>query len=478
MIMKKYLFKLVTAFALLIFTADVSAQLIVNTSQTPLQMAQKIAGQGVKILNPTIVCGANGYGSYTASATNLGSNAGVILTSGLATDAIGPNNVGNKTVQVGTAGDPLLNVVTGRTTFDACTFEFDIIPEGDTLKFDYVFASEEYPEWVNSQFNDVFGFFISGPGIVGQKNIAIIPGGAPCTINTVNNGTTNTGPCTNCAYYVDNQTVPGQTIQYDGFTKNLTAVSAVQPCQTYHLKLVIADASDRKWDSGVFIEQIESNNVNLSYVTASLIPQMIEGCNPATVTFTRFPVSNKVLNVPFSFGGTAIKNTDYTVSNAGTFVNFPANVATASFVITPVNDGITEGIETVKVYIGNPLCTGNPPTDSLLIEIHDSLYVTINPPKDSICPNAGQSVQLTTTTAGLNFSWSPAAGLNSATIKNPIASPAATTTYTLTTTAGACSNIRRSTIKVSNINLNATPTNILCNGQNNEIGRASCRERV
>lgn len=461
--MKKYFTKLVSTFTLVLFTGNLYAQLIVNTSQTPLQMAQKIAGNGVKILNPTIVCGPNGYGSYTATATNLGSAAGVILTSGLATDAIGPNNVGNKTVQVGTAGDPLLNTVTGRTTYDACTFEFDIVPEGDTLKFKYTFASEEYPEWVNSQFNDVFGFFISGPGIVGQKNIAIIPGGSPCTINTVNNGTANTGPCTNCTYYVDNQTVPGQSIQYDGFTKNLQAISTVQPCQTYHLKLVIADASDRKWDSGVFIEQIESNNVSLSYVTASLIPQMIEGCNPATVTFTRSPVNNKILNVPFYFGGTAIKNTDYTVSNAGTFINFPANAATASLVITPINDGLNEGIETVKVFIGNPLCPGNIATDSLLIEIHDSLYITLSPPKDSICP--GQSVQLTANTAGIGFSWSPAAGLSSTTIRNPIASPASTTTYTITTTAGSCSNIRRVPIKVSNMNLNAAQTNVLCNGQ-------------
>jgi gliding motility-associated-like protein len=463
--MKKYLSKLLSTALFLIFSYQTKAQLIVNTVQTPLQMAQRITGQGVRIINPTIVCGPNGYGSYTATATNLGSNAGVILTSGLATDAIGPNNVGNKSVQVGTAGDPLLNAVTGRTTYDACTFEFDIIPEGDTLKFDYVFASEEYPEWVNSQFNDVFGFFISGPGIVGQKNIAIIPGGAPCTINTVNNGTTNTGPCTNCAYYVNNQTVPGQTIQYDGFTKNLQAISVVQPCQTYHLKLVIADASDRKWDSGVFIEQIESNNISLNYVTLNGLPQMIEGCNPSTVTFTRFPVNNKTLTIPFSFGGSAVKNVDYTVSNAGSTVFFPANVGTASFVLTPINDGLAEGIEGVTVYIGNPLCTGTPPTDSLKISIHDSLLVSISPPKDSICP--GQSVQLTSTTTGVNFSWSPAAGLSSATIKNPIASPTVTTNYTLTTSIGACSNIRRTNIKVSNINLNPVVSNVVCNGQNN-----------
>ena len=130
--------------------------------------------------------------------------------------------------------------------------------------------------------------------------VIFTPGGAPCTINTVNNGTTNTGPCVNCAYYVDNQSVPGQTIQYDGFTKNLTAVSAVQPCQTYHLKLVIADASDRLWDSGVFIEEIESNNITISLATQNGLPQMIEGCNNATVTFTRTPITNKTLSIPYT----------------------------------------------------------------------------------------------------------------------------------------------------------------------------------
>ena len=469
--MRNYIPKIVSAFTILfsLFFLSSKAQLIISNGLTPAQLAQKIAGPGVKITNPVINCGANGYGSYTAAATNLGSNAGVILTTGVTANAVGPNNVGNKTTNAGTAGDPQLNTVTGRTTFDACTFEFDITPEGDTLKFDYVFASEEYPEWVNSQFNDVFGFFISGPGIVGQKNIAIIPGGAPCTINTVNNGTTNTGPCVNCAYYVDNQSVPGQTIQYDGFTKNLTAVSAVQPCQTYHLKLVIADASDRLWDSGVFIEEIESNNITISLATQNGLPQMIEGCNNATVTFTRTPITNKTLSIPFYFSnsvqGTATNNTDYTSNNAGGFVFFGANVGTASFNITAINDGITEGIEFLKVYVGNPLCPGSLPTDSLRVEIHDSLYLTVTPPVDSICP--GQSVQLNTLAGGNTFNWLPVTGLSATNIRNPIASPIVTTTYTVTTTAGACSNTRKSRINVSNTLLNQVVTNITCNGAAN-----------
>jgi len=55
----------------------------------------------------------------------------------------------------------------GFQTFDASILEFDFIPQSDTLKFNYIFGSEEYPEYVNSGYNDVFGFFISGPGIAG-----------------------------------------------------------------------------------------------------------------------------------------------------------------------------------------------------------------------------------------------------------------------------------------------------------------------
>ena len=116
------------------------------------------------------------------------------------------------------------------------------------------FASEEYPEYVN-QFNDVFAFFISGPGITGpyssptgfpggSANIALLPGTTtPVTINNVNNGDNDcfsggpSGPCVNCAFYVDN--CNGTTVEFDGFTTKLEAKIPVNPCQTYHLKLAI-----------------------------------------------------------------------------------------------------------------------------------------------------------------------------------------------------------------------------------------------
>ena len=167
----------------LLLSLGATAQLTVSTQSNLAQLAASITGPGVAISDPQITCHALGYGEFTYSGTQFGVvDQGVLLTSGRITDAIGPNNAGNTTFQAGTPGDPLLNLVTGRTTRDACKFEFDVIPQGDSLRFDFVFGSEEYNEWVGSQYNDVFGFFISGPGIVGDPgagsdhNIALIPG--------------------------------------------------------------------------------------------------------------------------------------------------------------------------------------------------------------------------------------------------------------------------------------------------------------
>ncbi len=151
-----------------------------------------------------IDCHADGFGEFSYTGSLLDINEGIILTSGTIENAIGPNNVSNRSFQQYRPGSALLDVVTGRTTHDACRFEFDVIPGGDSLTFDFVFASEEYNEWVGSQYNDVFGFFISGPGITGDAgigsdhNIALIPNSTQAvTINNVNNGS-------NTVHYFDN----------------------------------------------------------------------------------------------------------------------------------------------------------------------------------------------------------------------------------------------------------------------------------
>ena len=218
------------AFGAFLTAGSLSAQLSVAPQSDLQQLAAAITGSGVTISDPVITCHAQGFGEYAYSGTGMDLTEGIILTSGRITDALGPNNNAGNTnsFQQYTPGDTLLNNVTGRNTRDACKFEFDIIPTGDSLRFEFTFGSEEYNEWVGSQFNDVFGFFISGPGISGDPgagadhNIALIPGtGTPVTINNVNNGS-------NSAFYNDN--AGGSETQYDEYTVGLAAEAVVQPC--------------------------------------------------------------------------------------------------------------------------------------------------------------------------------------------------------------------------------------------------------
>lgn len=249
---------LLTVFFL--FSLASSAQLILNPALTPTQLVNLLTGPGVSVSNIVYTGNAVQRGGFTAAGTNLGIANGVVLSTGDINDGVGPNLNGSSGVDLFGAGDTVLDTIAGAVTGDAAILEFDFVPQNDTVSFRYVFASDEYPEYVCSTFNDAFVFHISGPGIVGSQNMAIIPGTAvPVTINTVNSGTpgasANAGSTcvlTYSAYYVDN--VGGATLEYDGLTTVLTALAVVSPCQLYHLRIAIADAGDRLWDSAVFFE--------------------------------------------------------------------------------------------------------------------------------------------------------------------------------------------------------------------------------
>lgn len=139
----------------------------------------------------------------------------------------------------------------GDSIAEAVILEFDFIPDSNHIALDYVFASEEYPNMNDSSYpstvcdtpNDVMGIFLSGPGITGEQNIALIPGtDIPVGVNTI------TPPGWNCngmpdysQYYVDN--TGGQNVIYNGFTTVLTAQAKVIPGATYHLKIGVADGA-------------------------------------------------------------------------------------------------------------------------------------------------------------------------------------------------------------------------------------------
>lgn len=441
-------------------------QLAVSPQTDLIQLARAITGPGVVIANPQVDCHDDGFGEFQYSGSLLGIDEGILLTSGTISNAVGPNDVEDKTFSQGRPGNTLLDTVTGRETRDACKFEFDVIPAGDSLRFDFVFASEEYNEWVGSQYNDVFGFFISGPGIIGDpgigndKNIALVPGtNQAVTINNVNNGS-------NASFYFDN--AGGQYVQYDGFTTGLSAISQVQPCETYHLKLVVADASDRKYDSGVFIAKVESNPVTLGLITQNGSDSLIEGCNNGLIRFTRQTVTNQPLTLEYYLHGTAINGTDYTAigdvnPSLPKTIIIPANQASADQAIQLVADNMPDSPETILVILGNPDCPGTV-LDTLVIPVLDSLNATVSPVMSNIC--IGGQVDLLAT-GGAQYAWSPAAGLSATNVPSPSASPSVTTTYTVNITHGACSATLQSTVNVSNITGTASITPPLCAGAAN-----------
>ena len=137
------------------------------------------------------------------------------------------------------SNDPQLDaIVAPDPTFDATVLEFDLTTTASTINIRYVFASEEYNEYVGSSFNDVFAFFVNG------VNCARI-GAEPISVNTVNAGH-------NGASFVDN-TAGGRAIEFDGLTVVLTCSAQVTPNVPNRVKLAIADVSDPVWDAAVFI---------------------------------------------------------------------------------------------------------------------------------------------------------------------------------------------------------------------------------
>ena len=259
--MKTNLFsRLILAVGIIVATLNTATSQVLEVTSgiIPEEMVEILIGSGLTYENVVYTGDSVARGQFWGGPGNIGVSNGIILTSGNVTKAPGPNNTSNASFDCDEPGDDDLTALAGCSTFDACVLEFDFIPEYEYIWFDFVFGSEEYHEYVG-QFNDAFGFFISGPGISGpysnnSENIARIPlSEIPVTINTVNCGNPYNCQmnCTNCQYFVNNGL---QFTQYDAFTTVLTAWANVVPMQVYHIKLSVGDGIDHIYDSGVFLQ--------------------------------------------------------------------------------------------------------------------------------------------------------------------------------------------------------------------------------
>jgi len=182
----------------------------------------------------------------------LGINDGIVLSTGIAATVSNGNNLPGGAWS-NTLSNPDLSTLTGFPTYDLAQLDFDFIATGDSMTFQFVFGSAEYPEWVGSAFNDIFGFFVNGPGISGPYtngavNLALVPGtNEVVSINTIN-------PTSNSNLYNDNSTLIIPNFYCDGYTVPMFAsIGNLVVGETYHITLAITDASDAALDSWVFL---------------------------------------------------------------------------------------------------------------------------------------------------------------------------------------------------------------------------------
>lgn len=435
----------------------------IDSTLTPFQYINNLVGLGVSFGNVSFQGDGQAIGFFDGASGNLGFGSGIIMATGPVAEATDPFFFGQlDQTEVLTDMPELTNLVPPTCGFgganDGSILEFTFVPQSTPVSFRYIFASDEYPTWVCSQFNDAFAFLISGPGIVGTQNLALVPGtNDPITISTINNGNVGTAgnagndPCilTNSQYFNTN---PPTDILYNGFTEVLTAVADVIPCSTYTLRLLLADYCDTGLSSAVFLEanSFGAAPIAITQTTLNGDSTTYEGCAPATLIFTRLNPDPFDYVFPFTLSGTAIQGVDYL--GVPPFVTIPAGQTSVELVLQAVSDGIVEGPETIELSY-ETICG----TISTTVFITEPPSVTVTPiASPAICEGLGPVTITgiaTTGVAPFTYTWSNGLPNGSSASVNP----AITTTYTLTAT-DFCGNSGNTNLTVNVANTPDVPT--------------------
>ncbi len=382
--------------------------------QTAEQAVSQLLGPGVTASNIVFTGSSVQLGlMYGAEGITFEPDSGIVLSCADVVNIELPGGFEDVPFGEGVSGDPdLLSIANSvpplinqnfsvSAVNDLAILEFDFVPSGDSLSFNYSFGSDEYLTWVNSSFNDIFAFFLSGPGIVGPYdapaefpdgaiNIASVPDSdplLPITISSVNN-------VLNQEYYIDNPN--NNDIAINGYTAQFTASAQVECGATYHIKLAIADGSDTALESIVVIEA--GSFQSPSTVSASVpnappsLPEltMLEGCVDGLFTVFR-PNLESPDTLYLELGGTATELDDYL--ELPDFVVFGEGQLTLEIPVTTIFDGIDEPLETILLSYSYVNACGDPEEVLAQLNILNYNLPTLDLPEEVfLCNGENQNV--------------------------------------------------------------------------------------
>lgn len=361
------------------------------------------------------------------------SNAMILCTD----DARDMDPLGLGTIITGNSGDPDLLAVassvppligqdfTVESVNDVAYLEFDFVSLGDQLEFRYVFGSDEYNTYINSEYNDVFGFFLSGPGISGEYssptafpggsiNIAIVPNSNPAlpiTISSVNddiNGSLFNYNMNEATFdFID------PSVQLNGFTVLLTATYPLECGETYHMRLAIADGTDDFLKSIVAFEQGSFNiSSDVTLDPSNIDPStglpnnaLLEGCVDGLVSVS-VPCQIPEQQIDIQLSGSASLGADYTVGIPLQVTMIPGE--DFDIPLQAIFDGTQEGDESIAISFDYIDSEGQSYTASTQVLILNYDQPGLSLPDLLICPGTTETVsaQPTGGEPAFDYAWS------------------------------------------------------------------------
>lgn len=349
-----------TALVTSIFTGY--SQITIDATPTPTDLVQNtLIGPGLVTSNITFTGQASQIGFFDGTGTNLGLPTGVVLSSGNVIDVVGLPTAGASTDLFG-AGDPEVLATAqsvnnqANSSNDAAVLEFDFVPEGDEVFFTFVFASDEYLTYINTVFNDAFGFYLTGPnpngGNYNSENIALVPGTTdPISISSIYIDPTETPSNMNGQFFQPSPT----GYAFNGATIPIEIRFDVECGQTYHFKFAISDINDGILDSGVFLEggSFQSIPAVVDFFTVDGDTLTYEACDLGTELLITRPecLTQDSLIAWLSYSGTATYGVDYDpIADSVIFLPGEDSI-TINF--NPIADGIPEGTESVIITLAS-----------------------------------------------------------------------------------------------------------------------------